>query len=117
MQNTRPDPVDVMRKTTMTKIPLHWQILSAIVLAFFAGWITDKDTMFLGLSTFATFDFFGKPKLPYFKKIAVFPLKAFLGSPESKSPIATSDLCFVFPPESRVYGHGNNIAEEFVFAW
>lgn len=55
----------------MTKIPLHWQILGAIVLAFIAGGLTNQDTMLLGLSTFAVFDFIGTLFLNGLKMIIV----------------------------------------------
>jgi len=55
----------------MNRIPLHWQILGAIVLAFIAGGITQQDTVVLGISTFAVFDFIGTLFLNGLKMIIV----------------------------------------------
>lgn len=55
----------------MKKIPLHWQILGAIALAFLVGGITDKDTEIFGLSTLSTFDFLGTMFLNGLKMIIV----------------------------------------------
>lgn len=55
----------------MKSIPLHWQILIAIVAAFVAGSVTTSDTMVLGVSTYSVFDFIGTLFLNGLKMIIV----------------------------------------------
>ncbi|MGQ9424749.1 dicarboxylate/amino acid:cation symporter [Gilvimarinus sp. F26214L] len=43
----------------MTRIPLHWQILIAIVAAFVAGSLTTPDTSVLGIPALSAVDFIG----------------------------------------------------------
>ncbi|MEX1032383.1 MAG: dicarboxylate/amino acid:cation symporter [Cellvibrionaceae bacterium] len=55
----------------MKRIPLHWQILVAIVAAFVAGGLTTPDTTILGVSTYNVFDFIGTLFLNGLKMIIV----------------------------------------------
>jgi len=55
----------------MKKFPLHWQIFTAIVLAFIVGGLTTQDTMVFGISTYSVFDFIGKLFLNGLKMIIV----------------------------------------------
>ncbi len=55
----------------MKSIPLHWQILGAIVLAFIAGGLTDQSTQVLGVSTYSVFNFVGTMFLNGLKMIIV----------------------------------------------
>lgn len=55
----------------MKSIPLHWQILAAIVLAFIAGSLTTPETTIMGVSTFSVFDFIGTLFLNGLKMIIV----------------------------------------------
>ncbi|MGH1470345.1 MAG: dicarboxylate/amino acid:cation symporter [Cellvibrionaceae bacterium] len=55
----------------MKSIPLHWQILGAIALAFLVGGITDQNTMVFGISTFSVFNFLGTLFLNGLKMIIV----------------------------------------------
>lgn len=55
----------------MKSIPLHWQILIAIVAAFIAGSVTTTETTVLGVSTYSVFDFVGTLFLNGLKMIIV----------------------------------------------
>lgn len=55
----------------MTKIPLHWQILVAILLAFLVGSFTSGETQILGVHLVAVFDFIGTLFLNGLKMIIV----------------------------------------------
>jgi proton glutamate symport protein len=55
----------------MKNIPLHWQILIAIVAAFIAGSLTTPETRIFGISTYSTFDFIGTLFLNGLKMIIV----------------------------------------------
>ncbi|MCW8195632.1 dicarboxylate/amino acid:cation symporter [Proteobacteria bacterium 005FR1] len=55
----------------MKSIPLHWQILTAIVAAFIAGTLTTPETTLLGVSTMSIFDFIGTLFLNGLKMIIV----------------------------------------------
>lgn len=55
----------------MLKLALHWQIIIAIVLAFFAGVLTSPDTHILGVSVVGVYDFFGTLFLNALKMIIV----------------------------------------------
>jgi Na+/H+-dicarboxylate symporter len=53
------------------KIKLHWQIVIALVLAFFAGAITGKDAAIFGISFYAMYAFLGTLFLNALKMIIV----------------------------------------------
>ncbi len=41
------------------KLKLHWQILIAIVLASFIGWVAGEDGAIAGVRLYPVFDFLG----------------------------------------------------------
>jgi len=55
----------------MPKIKLHWQILIAIVLAVFIGYLTNKESTFLGIHLLSAFDFLGSMFMNALKMIIV----------------------------------------------
>jgi proton glutamate symport protein len=55
----------------MKSIPLHWQILIAILAAFIAGSVTSPDTTLFGISVLGIFDFIGTLFLNALKMIIV----------------------------------------------
>lgn len=55
----------------MRKLPLHWQILIAIVLAIIVGYLTGKDASLFGITFYSIFDFFGTLFLNGLKMVIV----------------------------------------------
>ncbi len=53
------------------KLKLHWQILIALLLAVFVGWLVSPETSVLGISLVSVFDFVGKLFLNALKMIIV----------------------------------------------
>jgi len=56
---------------SFTNLPLHWQILIALVLAVFAGLLTGKDAALFGLSFYSVFEFIGTLFLNALKMLIV----------------------------------------------
>lgn len=56
---------------TFTKLPLHWQILIALVLAIFAGLLSGKDAALFGVSFYSVFEFVGTLFLNALKMLIV----------------------------------------------
>ena len=44
----------------MPKLKLHWQIIIALVLAVFVGWLTGEDASIFGVTFYSIFEFVGK---------------------------------------------------------
>lgn len=55
----------------MRKLPLHWKILIAIVLAIIVGYSTGKDASLFGITFYSIFDFFGTLFLNGLKMVIV----------------------------------------------
>ena len=55
----------------MPRLKLHWQILIAIVLAVLVGYVTNKDSTFLGIHLLSVFDFLGTLFMNALKMIIV----------------------------------------------
>ncbi len=53
------------------QLKLHWQILIALLLAVFVGWLVSPETTFLGVSLLSVFDFVGNLFLNALKMIIV----------------------------------------------
>ena len=53
------------------QLKLHWQILIALLLAVFVGWLVSPDTSIFGVSVVSIFDFVGKLFLNALKMIIV----------------------------------------------
>jgi len=53
------------------QLKLHWQILIALLLAVFVGWLVTAETSLLGVSLVSIFDFIGKLFLNALKMIIV----------------------------------------------
>ncbi len=53
------------------QLKLHWQILIALLLAVFVGWLVSPETSLLGVSLVSVFDFVGKLFLNALKMIIV----------------------------------------------
>ena len=56
---------------TITRLPLHWQILAALVLAVVVGVLTNSQTDFLGISLLSILSFFGTLFLNALKMLIV----------------------------------------------
>ncbi|MCW8922853.1 MAG: dicarboxylate/amino acid:cation symporter [Gammaproteobacteria bacterium] len=56
---------------TITRLPLHWQILAALVLAVIVGMLADAQTSFLGMSLHSILSFFGTLFLNALKMLIV----------------------------------------------
>ena len=54
-----------------TQLPLHWQILIALVFAVLAGSITGTDAGFLGITYFQVYEFLGALFLNALKMLIV----------------------------------------------
>ena len=56
---------------TITRLPLHWQILAALALAVVIGVLTNSQTDFLGISLLSILSFFGTLFLNALKMLIV----------------------------------------------